>query len=65
MATNLSEQPIADAAVEVDLAALGLPATAQLSPLKAKGTHTFGVSGATLELKDIGPYQFGGALAGA
>ncbi len=63
LATNLSEQPLDRASVEVDFAALGLPASTTLTPIKAKGTHTPAVSGATLAFENMGAYQFGGAIA--
>ncbi len=59
--TNLGEGKVSGT-VELDLAALGLPASAKLEPLPVKGTHPCTAEGFRIGVKDMPPFFFCGAL---
>jgi hypothetical protein len=63
MVTNLSGKTLSGS-VDVDPAALGLPWSASIQPLKVKGTHRATVDGSRITLRNMPPYYYAGLLAG-
>ncbi len=60
--TNLSDQPLTDGSVEINLDALSLSGGVKFSPLDIEGTHSLEVEGNRIVCKGVPAWFYGGVM---